>query len=83
MAEITTETKAVASKPAKPKTVTINLPLSRHEKDDVFVGVNGKTWLIKRGVDVEVPACVAEVLKHREEMLAEAMAFEEAAADRG
>ncbi|MCC8122766.1 MAG: hypothetical protein LIO58_04425 [Oscillospiraceae bacterium] len=31
-------------------------------KDDVFVAVNGKGWLIQRGVDVEVPDYVAEVL---------------------
>lgn len=34
--------------------------------DDVFVGVNGKTYQIKRGVDVEVPECVAEVLRNSE-----------------
>ena len=61
------------------ETVTIRLPLTRTEKEDVFVGVNGKNYLIKRGVDVEVPASVAEVLKHSEEMLDEAMAFEEQA----
>lgn len=31
-------------------------------RDDVFVAVNGKGWLIKRGVEVEVPRAVAEVL---------------------
>lgn len=31
---------------------------------DVFVGINGKTWMIQRGVDVEVPESVAEVLEH-------------------
>lgn len=67
-------------KAAKEKTVTIRLPLTRTEKDDVPVGVNGRTWLIKRGEDVEVPACVAEVLKHQEEMLAAALVFEEQAA---
>ena len=35
--------------------------------DDVFVGVNGKTWIIKRGVEVMVPRCVKEVLKHAED----------------
>lgn len=69
-------------KAAKEKTVTIRLPLTRTEKDDVPVGVNGRTWLIKRGEDVEVPACVAEVLQHQEEMLAEALAFEEQAASK-
>lgn len=34
--------------------------------DDVFVGVNGKTYQIKRGVEVEVPESVAEVLRNSE-----------------
>ena len=28
-------------------TVKIRIPLTKTEKDDVFVGVNGKTYLIK------------------------------------
>lgn len=62
------------------KKVTIKLPLSRSEKEDVFVGVNGKTWMIQRGKEVEVPWYVARVLQRREMMLSEAMAFEEKAA---
>ncbi len=60
----------------KEKTVKIRLPLSRNEKDDVYVGVNGNTYLIKRGEDVTVPVSVAEVLRHKEEMLDIAMAYE-------
>lgn len=64
------------------KMVKIKLPLSRTEKDDVPVAVNDRTWLIKRGVEVEVPECVAEVLKHQEEMLSQSMEFEAAHADK-
>ena len=64
------------------KMVKIKLPLSRTEKDDVPVGVNGRTWLIKRGVEVEVPECVAEVLQHSEEMLSASFEFEEAHKDK-
>lgn len=32
-------------------------------KDDVFVGINGKSYAVKRGVEVEVPEAVAKVLK--------------------
>ena len=32
--------------------------------DDVFVGLNGETYKIQRGVEVEVPAGVAEILEH-------------------
>ena len=57
--------------------VTIRLPLSREERDDVYVGLNGKGYLIKRGVNVDVPAGVAEILQRREEMLETALAFED------
>jgi hypothetical protein len=65
----TTENKA-------PKKVTIQLPLTRGEKEDVYVCINGDSYQIKRGVPVEVPESVAEVLRHKEEMLALAMEFE-------
>ena len=71
----TTETKA-------PKKVKIKLPLTRTEKDDKYVAVNGKTYLIKRGETVEVPDYVAEVLQHEEEMLAVGMAFEAQASEK-
>lgn len=61
---------------AQPKMVKIRLPLSRNENKDVYVSVNGHSYLIKRGVMVEVPDYVAEVLEHQEEMLQEIMAFE-------
>lgn len=74
MAE-TKETKQAVKKEEK---VTIKLPLTRSEKDDVWVGLNGKSYLIKRGVNVEVPAGVAEILQHQEEMINLAMEYEEA-----
>ena len=60
------------------KTVKIKLPKTKAEQEDVFVSVNNRTFLIQRGVQVEVPACVAEVLTHQEEMLERIMAFEAA-----
>lgn len=86
--EITDEEKMTEKQPKEestkeaeqPKTVKIRLPLTREEKDDVFVGLNGRTYLIKRGETVEVPEGVAEILKHREEMLMQAMEFESMAA---
>lgn len=58
------------------KKVKVKLPLIRTEKEDVFVGLNGKTYLIKRGVEVEVPEGVAKILERREKMLSLAMEFE-------
>lgn len=62
------------------KTIRIKLPLTRTLKDDVFVGINGRTFLIQRGVEVAVPRNVARVLERREKVLSEAMAYEDAAA---
>lgn len=45
----------------------VKITLMRDNKNyqgDVFVGVNGKTWQIQRGVEVEVPDYVAEVLRN-------------------
>ena len=63
----------------KEKMVKIRIPRTSAKQEDVPVWVNEKSWLIKRGVEVEVPACVAEVLQHQEEMLEKIMLFEEAA----
>lgn len=54
------------------KHVKIRLPKSREHEEDVFVSVNERTWLIKRGVEVEVPECVAEVIRNGEAMQEEA-----------
>jgi len=59
----------------KEEMVKIKLP---REKNDptVFVSVNEKTYMIQRGIEVEVPASVAEVLEHQEQMLEEAYSFD-------
>lgn len=60
--------------------VKIKLPLTRSEKEDVFVGINGRTWLLQRGIEVEVPWNVVKVLQRQEKMLAQALEFENQAA---
>ncbi|NLZ46597.1 MAG: hypothetical protein GX896_07900 [Clostridiales bacterium] len=55
--------------------VTIKLRKDRNNpRPDLFVAVNGKTFQIKRGVEVEVPLYVAQVI-------ADSDAQEEFAAD--
>lgn len=72
------ETKNTAPKAeTKEKMVKIKIPRISKEQEDVPVWVNDRSWLIKRGVEVEVPECVAEVLKHQEEMLDKIMEFED------
>ena len=64
------EAEAVQAEPTEEKdTVVIRLfKDNQRYKAPVFVGVNGVTYLVQRGVDVEVPKAVAEVLEHSEEM---------------
>lgn len=57
--------------------VKIKIPRTKTDQEDVFVSVNMETFLIKRGVEVEVPDYVAEVLQHQEEMLETIMLFNE------
>lgn len=59
------------------KLVKIKIPKSRDEEGDVFVSVNDRTWLIKRGASVEVPECVLEVLEAREERIDAAISYEQ------
>ena len=53
----------------KEKLVKIRIPRVKANQEDVFVSVNERTWIVKRGVEVEVPECVAEVIRHQEDML--------------
>ncbi len=71
------ETRKETGKTEKEKMVKIKIPRTRKEEGDEFVSVNERTWLIKRGVEVEVPECVAEVLRHKEEMEEAAYDFDQ------
>lgn len=55
-----------------PSTVKIKLYKDRGKyANDVVVIINGMSYLIKRGVEVEVPYEVAEVLRNADDMRAE------------
>lgn len=72
-----TEQKETTQAPAE-KLVKIRIPRTKADQEDVFVSVNNATYIVKRGVEVEVPDFVAEVLRHQEEMLEQIMLFEQA-----
>ena len=63
----------------KEKLVKVRIPKTKENQDDVYVSVNDRNWQIKRGIEVEVPECVKEVLLHQEEMEEIALAYEEEA----
>lgn len=48
--------------------VRIRIAKTKERSDDVVVSVNGKRWQIKRGIEVEVPDYVAEVLENTRKM---------------
>lgn len=70
---------ATTEKTEKEKLVKIRIPRTRKDDPDVFIGINDRTWLIKRGVEVEVPECVAALLRDQEDALEKAYEFSEAA----
>lgn len=61
------------------KKVTIRLPRIKGESDTVFLSINNRNWLIKRGVSVEVPECVAKLLEEQEEAIEKSYETKEAA----
>ena len=69
------KTATKATETSKEKLVKIRIPRERDRQDDVFVCVNGRTWLIKRGVEDEVPECVAEVIRNAEDVAEKAYAY--------
>ena len=74
--EIQAQTQEAAQKNPLEELVTIRLFKDNERyRDDVFVSVNGRTFQIKRGVEVQVPRYVQEVLDNSmsHDMVAAAM----------
>lgn len=73
------ETQAAVETPAAEEMETIQLFSDGGKyKGDLFVGVNGVNYQIKRGVPVNVPKAVAEVIRHSQEQDAQSAARMEA-----
>lgn len=54
----------VQAEHSKYELVTVMVPLGRAgEEQQIFLSVNGRTWLVPRGKQVELPAYAADVLK--------------------
>lgn len=72
-----------ATQPKKPKRVKVMLPIIDEHDMEQFVAVNGESYLIRRGEEVEVPAAVAEVLRLSEMQKREAFRYQQAAIRQG
>ena len=76
MANTNTNKKA----PIQEKKVLIRLPIERGKEDEgKIVWVNNNRYVFKRGVAVEVPESVAEILAHEDSMLQYSYEFEKEA----
>lgn len=62
---------------AKGKKILVTLPLNQGQNanQDEYFSVNGKPYLIKRGVEVEIPEEVAEVIRNAEKANLYAMKY--------
>lgn len=65
------------------RTVRVRLPKENPQQEDMVVWVNETRYIIKRGVYVDVPLAVAEVLEHAERMEEKAMTFAESIGKHG
>lgn len=68
MANEATKVKEASAEAALPEKVTFTIPRSddSRSRSDVTIIVNGRTYLIKRGVPVTVPRAVYEVWEARQ-----------------
>lgn len=63
--------------PEAERRVRVRLPIipGVEKQEAVFVGCNDRSWVIPRGVETEVPECVAEILRNSEDMQFAAMEY--------
>lgn len=71
--------KEKTEKAEKEKMVKLTLPIINENDMTQYVAVNGRSFLIRRGEEVKVPECVAEVLKNSENQRMEAMRYQQEA----
>lgn len=78
-AEAEAQLQALQTPTVEPKAdkVKFRIPVVKNgPKEDVQVFLNGRQFIIQRGVEVEVPRGVAEILANREKMLEVIDAFD-------
>lgn len=71
MAETKKAEKPIEEKPIveSPRMVNVFVPLARDDEEDaIFVSVNSKQYLVRKGETVAVPDFVADVIRNSEDM---------------
>jgi len=73
-----TEAPVVEQEAPKEKMITVRLPIipGVEKQEAVFVSVNDREWVVPRGIDMELPECAVEVLRHSEDMQIEAIRYQ-------
>ena len=66
---------SIAGQPEAERMVRVRLPKENPKQEDAVVWVNERRYIIKRGVYVEVPLSVYEILEHAEKMEEKAVEF--------
>lgn len=56
--------------------VKVIIPLTKEHQEDVFIRVNQRTWLVKRGEEVELPKCAVLVYQESERATMEMLQFQ-------
>ena len=72
------ENETTKKRKKKEKTVKVTLPIINENDMVQYVAVNGRSFQIRRGEEVEVPECVAEVLRLSELQKREAYRYQQA-----
>ena len=75
---VTMENETTKKSGKKEKTVKVTLPIINENDMVQYVAVNGRSFQIRRGEEVEVPECVAEVLRLSELQKREAYRYQQA-----
>ena len=58
----------ITAQPEAERMVRVRLPKENPKQEDAVVWINERRFIIKRGVYVDVPLSVYEVLEHAEKM---------------
>ena len=63
-----TETASAKKKVKEEPKIRVNIFKNDSSEEDLPIGINGKFYTVKKGVEVDLPASHVEVLRHSQEM---------------